>query len=126
MGVSTFEAWTWIAWAQGVFYFTTGIWPILHMPSFVAVTGPKADTWLVRTVGAVLAVIGFVCMHAAWSAQVSSSIALLGALSALALTIVDLRYVSVRRISKVYLLDALAETAIIAAWAWPVAAYYDA
>ena len=36
---------------QGIFYLLTGIWPVLHIESFMAVTGPKTDIWLVKTVG---------------------------------------------------------------------------
>ena len=34
--------------AQGALYVVTGVWPLLHMASFEAVTGPKTDDWLVR------------------------------------------------------------------------------
>jgi hypothetical protein len=38
--------------ALAIYYALTGIWPILHMASFEAVTGPKVDRWLVKMVGA--------------------------------------------------------------------------
>ncbi|MGV3484401.1 MAG: hypothetical protein ACO1RT_08285 [Planctomycetaceae bacterium] len=47
-----------LAWLHGAFYFLTGIWPIISIDTFQRVTGPKTDLWLVRTIGAVLAVIG--------------------------------------------------------------------
>jgi len=43
---------------QGLFYLTSGIWPLLDMPSFEAVTGRKTDKWLVKTVGLLVAVSG--------------------------------------------------------------------
>ena len=43
---------------QAVFYIVTGVWPIVSMRSFEAITGPKVDRWLVKTVGALVAVIG--------------------------------------------------------------------
>src|SRR3954466_12104594 len=36
-----------LAIAQGVFDVLTGAWPLLHMRSFTAVTGPKREHWLV-------------------------------------------------------------------------------
>jgi hypothetical protein len=33
--------------AQGGYYALTGAWPIAHLDSFEAVTGPKSDVWLV-------------------------------------------------------------------------------
>jgi hypothetical protein len=43
---------------QGGDYLATGLWPLIHMKSFVAVTGPKRDLWLVRTVGILVSCIG--------------------------------------------------------------------
>ena len=40
-----------LALAQGLCFTATGLWPLMHMPSFEAVTDPKEDKWLVRTVG---------------------------------------------------------------------------
>ena len=36
----------------------TGVWPIVHRRSFEAVTGPKSDYWLVRTVGGLTTATG--------------------------------------------------------------------
>ena len=44
--------------AQGVYFLLTGIWPLLSMRTFEAVTGPKVDRRLVKTVGVLVAVIG--------------------------------------------------------------------
>ena len=45
-----------LALIQGIFYVVTGLWPLIHMPSFLQVTGPKTDLWLVRTVGVLVTV----------------------------------------------------------------------
>ena len=47
-----------LARAQGTYFFVTGVWPLLSMRTFEAVTGPKRDRWLVKTVGVLVAVIG--------------------------------------------------------------------
>jgi hypothetical protein len=36
---------TLVALVQGVYFLLTGVWPIVHLPSFLAVTGPKTDLW---------------------------------------------------------------------------------
>lgn len=51
-----------IARAQGLFYVVTGLWPIVHLESFLAVTGPKTDLWLVQTLGALLVGVGGVML----------------------------------------------------------------
>ena len=105
------------AYTQAAFYVSTGVWPILDMRTFQAVTGPKTDHWLVKTVGACVAVVGGVVGLAASRNRITPEIALLGAGTAAALTGIDLVYVAKGRISKIYLLDAAAETALIAMWA---------
>src|SRR3954468_22770238 len=47
-----------IAAVQGVSYVLGGAWPLLHMRSFEAVTGPKVDEWLERTTAGIMVAIG--------------------------------------------------------------------
>src|ERR671917_123242 len=47
-----------LAIGQGVFYVATGLWPIVSLRTFEAVTGPKADGWLVKTAGVLITAIG--------------------------------------------------------------------
>lgn len=105
------------AYTQATFYVGTGVWPLLDMRTFQKVTGPKTDHWLVKTVGACVAVVGGVVGLAASRNRVTPEIALLAAGTAAALTGIDLVYVAKGRISPIYLLDAAAETALIAMWA---------
>ena len=101
---------------QGAFYVATGIWPVLHMPSFEAVTGPKTDKWLVRTVGSLIAVAGGVMLQAGRRNRVTPEIRALAVGSAAALTAVDCIYTARGRISPIYLLDAATELGLIAGW----------
>jgi hypothetical protein len=104
-----------VALAQSFFYIVTGVWPLVHIGSFLAVTGPKTDLWLVKTAGTLIGVVGVVLGLAGVRRRVTSEVRLLGIGSALGLTAIDVVYVARRRISPVYLLDALAEL-ILAAW----------
>jgi hypothetical protein len=105
-----------VALVQGGFYAATGVWALVDLDSFMAVTGPKVDHWLVKTVGALVTVIGGVLLAAARSRRVTAEIVLLGAGSALALAAIDVVYVSLGRISSIYLLDAFAEVGLAVAW----------
>ena len=98
---------------QSGFYLLTGIWPIVHLPSFEAVTGPKVDDWLVRTVGALVIAIGLSLGIAARRRDVSAPTLVLAAASALAFITIDVVYVSIGRIRPIYLADALAEAALL-------------
>jgi hypothetical protein len=102
---------------QAIFYVATGVWPFVNIRSFEAVTGPKIDRWLVKTVGALVAVIGSALGLASRRRQFAPELVLVAAGSAAALATIDVVYVAKRRISPVYLLDAIAEIALVAAWA---------
>jgi hypothetical protein len=106
---------------QGVYYLATGIWPIAHMRSFERVSGPKTDRWLVKTLGLILAAIGAaLCLSARPRQSLDPELPLVAAGSAAALATADLVYGLTGRISAVYLLEALAELALLAGWrrAW--------
>lgn len=100
---------------QGSFNVVNGLWPLVHMPSFEAVSGPKADKWLVRTVSGLLITIGLEQLRTA-SGPGGAVAKRLGIGTAATLTAIDLVYVAKGRISKVYLVDAAVELAIIRAW----------
>jgi energy-converting hydrogenase Eha subunit E len=105
--------------AQGVFYVVSGLWPIVHLPSFEAVTGPKRDRWLVRTMGGLIAVVGATLIASAFE-RPRASARVLGVASALALGGGAAYYAARGRISKIYLADAAVESLIAATWlgAW--------
>ncbi|KYG69259.1 hypothetical protein AZI87_08630 [Bdellovibrio bacteriovorus] len=101
---------------QSLFYLITGLWPILHYPSFAKVTGPKTDVWLLCIVGWFITIIGVVLLAAYFLNEVSTSLFILGAGAPLMLAGADIYYVSKKVISKVYLYDAFVEIVIVAAW----------
>ena len=99
---------------QALYYLASGVWPILSIRTFEAVTGPKREDWLVRTVGALVSVIGLVALRHRGPAVRDLSVG-----SALALGAVDVVGVASGRLRPVYLLDALAEAGFVAAWLGP-------
>ncbi|MFZ5893903.1 MAG: hypothetical protein ACOY0T_22770 [Myxococcota bacterium] len=100
--------------AQAAYFLATGIWPIVHYRSFEAVTGPKVDTWLVKTFGALVTAVGAALAVGALDGRRSKLLATLAIGSAGALAIADVVYAVKGRISRVYLVDALAEVGLIA------------
>lgn len=105
-----------VALIQGIYFFLSGIWPILSMGSFLKVTGPKTDLWLVKTVGIILAVIGIVLIVAQVNAEINTPIMILAVGSALSLALVEFIYVAKRVISPIYLGDAMIELVLIGWW----------
>jgi hypothetical protein len=103
-----------VALIQGLYFLLTGVWPIAHIESFLLVTGPKVDLWLVKTVGILVAVIGVTLISASRGRRITDDIVLLAAGSALGLAIIDVGYGS--RISPAYLADAAGEMGLIVLW----------
>lgn len=101
---------------QGWFYLISGLWPIFHLSSFLAVTGPKTDTWLVQTVGALLAVIGITLLLASRRTRIELDSQILAAGSALTLAAIDIIFVSRGVILPIYLADAIVELLLVLAW----------
>jgi hypothetical protein len=103
--------------AQSAYYLLTGIWPLISPRTFQKVTGPKTDLWLVKTVGVLVVVIGVVLGLTGARRRHAPETVVLAVGSALGLAAIDIVYVAKGRISRVYLLDALAELLLAGMWA---------
>jgi hypothetical protein len=99
---------------QGIYYVTSGLWPLFHMRSFEQVTGPKHDKWLVKTVGTLIAAIGSTILLSAARDHEDETARNLGISAAVALIGIDSIYTIRGAIPKIYLLDAVVEAAILA------------
>lgn len=97
------------------YYFVTGIWPLLHIESFIWITGPKQDLWLVRTVALLIIIISLSLLSGQLRKRPSIETFTLAFGTALSLIIIDVWYVVAGVISPIYLLDALVEAIIVAA-----------
>lgn len=106
-----------LAAVQSAYFVLTGLWPLVHLRSFLAVTGPKVDIWLVETVGVLVTAIGGGLGMAAVRGRVSSEVITIAVTSALGLAIIDSIYVARGRIGSIYLLDVAVEVVLIAGWA---------
>lgn len=107
-----------IAKLQGIYWFITGIWPFIHLGSFLWVTGPKEDIWLLYTVSVLIIVIGLLLLVSGFRRSVTQEIKWTGIGSALGLTLIDVYYSQTDVISDIYLYDALGEVILIGLWLW--------
>jgi hypothetical protein len=105
-----------VALVQGIYFLATGVWPLLSMRTFLGVTGPKTDLWLVKTVGLILAVIGAVLIYAQRTATVNPPVVFLAIGAAASLALVEVSYVLKKVISPIYLGDAFVEIVLIIWW----------
>jgi small-conductance mechanosensitive channel len=119
----------WLCWLQGLYFAGTGIWPLVSIRTFQAVTGKKtdhlvrvppteADHWLVNAVAVLVLACGLALLSAAWRRRVSLEVAILGIGAAIGLAAIDVVYVWRGTILQIYLADAAVEVVIIAAWLW--------
>jgi hypothetical protein len=102
---------------QGLVYLVSGGWPLVHLRSFEAVTGPKIDDWLVRTVAGILVAIGAAEVWADRRDEVTPPLAVAGAGTAITLGSVAAWYAARGRIREVYFVDAAMEAALAVGWA---------
>tara|TARA_R110002020_G_scaffold208575_2_gene414406 strand:+ start:532 stop:918 length:387 start_codon:yes stop_codon:yes gene_type:complete len=101
---------------QGIYYLLTGIWPVLSMETFLWVTGPKSDLWLVIVVGTLITVNGATFIYSSLFQKRNIAVGFLAAVMALALAILEILFYAQGIISPVYLLDATLELCLFIVW----------
>lgn len=105
-----------VALVHGLLYVTSGLWPVVHLKSFEAVTGRKRDRWLVRTTGALIAAIGSALVVGAFEGRRNRTVKTLGIASAATLGGASVYFTARGDVPPIYLGDAVMEAALIGAW----------
>ena len=100
---------------MAAYYIASGVWPLAHMHSFEAVTGPKTDKWLVKMVAALVVANGVALAFGTRRDTIAAETIVLATCSAAAFAAIDLVFVSRGTIQPVYLGDAAVELALAAA-----------
>ena len=101
---------------QGIYTLITALWGLLHIESFMAVTGPKTDIWLVKTVAVLLIPI---CIPLFWGILHKTYhplIALVSLCAAAGLAAIDFYYTANGTIKWIYALDGILELLFVLAW----------
>jgi hypothetical protein len=105
-----------IIWTQATYILITAVWPLVHIESFMEVTGYKTDVWLVKTVGALLIPIA-ACLYTYLLIDTRRLPAIvLGSLTAVAFMTIDFYYALTDVISDIYLADGAVELVFFVAW----------
>jgi hypothetical protein len=100
--------------ALGLYWLTSGAWPLLNMRSFELVTGDKTDKWLVKSFGALVSAVGAGLLLAEGPDERRDA-ARVGTLGALAIAACEVVFVKRRQIRPIYLADAALEVALVVA-----------
>lgn len=101
---------------QSVHYLLTGLWPLVHVNSFMEVTGYRTDLWLVKTVSVLTVAIAIAFIVDLWSKESSTAIAILSVIAAMGFLGIDLYYCLTDEIHPIYLVDAVVQLAFV--WSW--------
>lgn len=93
------------------YYIVGGVWPLVSLRSFMFITGPKREGWLVQSFGLYLAAAGAAMVPLDRRARPAQE--RLAVLGALALAAADTYFVARRRIRPVYLADAAVQLGLV-------------
>lgn len=103
--------------AQGVYSLLTALWGLIDIESFMAITGPKSDVWLVKTVSVLIIPISLCLLSYLFTRSGFTQAAIVGITSAIGLGAIDFYYSLRDVISKVYLGDGFMQVLFLLMWA---------
>lgn len=101
---------------QGLYFIITGVWPLVHIESFLYITGYKTDIWLVKTVGLLILPYSVLCFYAVTHTKKNNAIGIVSIMCCLGLAGIDLYYYLKGTISWVYLIDLSLEIIFSVYW----------
>ena len=101
---------------QAVYYLLTGLWPLLHLNSFLSITGSGADLWRSQPINLLILCVGLVLLRG--SAEKSSKPAtnILSVAAAFVLLIIDLYFPFSGVVSKLYVVDGILQFSCLVLW----------
>jgi hypothetical protein len=100
---------------QAIYYLVTGLWALIDIDSFMAVTGPKTDLWMVKTISLLFISIGSSLLISFRKPEQNITKAL-GALTSFSTMLIDIYYSLNNVISKIYLADAGIQLLFLSGW----------
>jgi hypothetical protein len=105
-----------LLWVQGVYTLLTALWGLVDIKSFMRVTGPKTDIWLVKTVSVLLLPITFCFFAALFLNMPFLSVSIIGIMTTAGLAAIDFYYTANRTIKWVYALDGIVDVLFLLTW----------
>jgi hypothetical protein len=105
-----------LLWIQTIYYFLTAAWGLIDTESFMRVTGPKTDVWLVKTVSVILFAVSFSFISYLFIKTNYWPAIILASSCCLFLACIDFYYAGRNIISDIYLLDGIVEIALLIGW----------
>ena len=113
-----------LCFVQGMYTLVTALWAIVDINSFMAITGPKTDTWLVKTVAVLLIPFAICFLLGVRSNTDGFLIIVLGLTSAMGLIFIDFYYSMNGTISRIYQADGVLQAIFFLLWIYILARSY--
>jgi hypothetical protein len=105
-----------LLWIQGLYILATAVWPLVSIKTFMEVTGPKTDIWLVKTVAVLLIPIAACFLFNTFTRRPHVSVMVVGLTVSAGLSIIDFYYTYTDTIKWVYAVDGCIELIFLVAW----------
>jgi len=102
-----------IPFIHSLYLLAAGLWPVLHLRSFIIVTGDKTDVWLVHSVGLLSVALGITFLFAFIKRQITEAMFVLAISTALGFAVIDFYYAFTGVISPVYVFDGVIQVLFI-------------
>jgi hypothetical protein len=112
-----------LLWVQGMYTLLTALWGLIDIISFMDVSGPKTDIWLVKTVSVLLVPISVFLLLCNFFRMPAIPVIVLGALTATGLASIDFYYTANHTIRWVYAVDGAIETIFLLVWLYILSKY---
>jgi hypothetical protein len=101
---------------QSLYYLFAGLWPLLHMLSFMSESGPKADPWLMQAEGMLIVCIISAFVIDLYTHKAAFSIIFLAVSTSIGFLYIDLMHSFSGEMGGIYLIDASAHLVLMTIW----------
>lgn len=101
---------------QGLYTLLTALWALVDLRSFMEITGPKTDTWLVKTVAVLLIPISLCFLTGIYLKTGYFLVILMGITSSAGLAFIDFYYTATGVIKWIYRVDGYLQILFLLVW----------
>jgi hypothetical protein len=107
-----------LLWIQGIYILLTAVWPLIDMESFLKISGPKTDIWLVKTVAVLLIPIAILFISTIFFSSHPLPVLLVGIATSAGLASIELYYTANHTIKWVYAVDGILQICFFLLWGY--------
>jgi len=105
-----------LLWVQAIYTFLTAAWGLIDIDSFMEVTGPKTDIWLVKTVSVLLLPVVVCFFSALFLKMPFLPVFLIAVITTARLASIDFYYTARHTIKWIYAIDGIVELIFLMVW----------